>query len=90
MAVYRSRHALPDPLTPDRVLGVTLPRTSLCRRGYRVDEVDALLHRLAHELRDRTRQLDLTRAENHRIKEALRAWQTQRAGERREARHAGR
>jgi DivIVA domain-containing protein len=80
MAVYRSRHALPDPLTPDRILGITLPRTSLCRRGYRVDEVDALLHRLAHELRDRTHQLDLTRAENHRIKEALRTWQTRHAG----------
>ncbi|MEU7930801.1 DivIVA domain-containing protein [Micromonospora echinofusca] len=82
MAVYRSRHALPGPLTPDRVLDVTLPRTPFCRRGYRVDEVDALLCRLAHELRDRTRQLDLTRAENHRIKEALRTWQTRHAEER--------
>ncbi|MFG3697603.1 DivIVA domain-containing protein [Micromonospora sp. NPDC047620] len=90
MAVYRSRHAQPGPLTPDRILGVALPRTSLCRRGYRVDEVDALLHRLAHELRDRTRQLDLTRAENHRIKEALRTWQGQHADERSRARQAAR
>ncbi|MFG3710210.1 DivIVA domain-containing protein [Micromonospora sp. NPDC047730] len=90
MAVYRSRHAQPGPLTPDRILGVALPRTSLCRRGYRVDEVDALLHRLAHELRDRTRQLDLTRAENHRIKEALRTWQGQHAEERSRARQAAR
>ncbi|MEV5763608.1 DivIVA domain-containing protein [Micromonospora sp. NPDC052213] len=88
MAVYRSRHAPPGPLTPDRIIGVALPRTSLCRRGYRVDEVDALLHRLAHELRDRTRQLDLTRAENHRIKEALRTWQTRQADERSRARQA--
>ncbi|MER5332908.1 DivIVA domain-containing protein [Micromonospora sp. NPDC002717] len=80
MAVYRSRHAPPGPLTPDRILGVALQRTSFCRRGYRVDEVDALLHRLAHELRDRTRQLDLSRAENQRIKEALRTWQTRHAG----------
>ncbi|MEV1144998.1 DivIVA domain-containing protein [Micromonospora sp. NPDC049799] len=90
MAVYRSRNALTGPLTPDRIAGVALPRTSFCQRGYRADDVDALLHRLAHELRDRTRQLDLTRAENHRIKEALRAWQTRRTDERAQARHAGR
>lgn len=88
MAVYRSRHALPGPLTPDRVLDVTLPRTPFGRRGYRVDEVDALLYRLAHELRDRSRQLDLTRDENHRIKEALRTWQTRHTEERSQARQA--
>ncbi|MEU9504805.1 DivIVA domain-containing protein [Micromonospora sp. NPDC048170] len=89
MAVYRSRHSQPGPLTPDRVLGVALPRTPLGRRGYRVDEVDALLYRLVHELRDRSRQLDLTRAENHRIKEALRTWQARQAEERSQARQAG-
>ncbi|GAA4565659.1 DivIVA domain-containing protein [Micromonospora sp. 4G57] len=75
MATYRSRNALAGPLTPDRLTAVDLPRTSLGRRGYRPDEVDALLHRLAYELNERTRQLDHALAENDRIKRALRSWQ---------------
>ncbi|MEE3917935.1 DivIVA domain-containing protein [Micromonospora sp. BRA006-A] len=50
MGVYRSRHALAGPLTADRLSAVELPRTSLGRRGYRTDDVDALLHRLVYEL----------------------------------------
>ncbi|MGB2567652.1 DivIVA domain-containing protein [Micromonospora citrea] len=78
MAVYRSRHALAGPLTPDRLTAVTLPRTPLGRRGYRPADVDALLHRLAHELRERTRERDRAYAENQRIKDALRTWQSAR------------
>ncbi|MFE9201926.1 DivIVA domain-containing protein [Micromonospora sp. NPDC007230] len=36
------------------------------RRGYRVDEVDALLHQLAYELHRRTRERDEMRAQNQR------------------------
>ncbi|MFF0313821.1 hypothetical protein ACFYPH_04115 [Micromonospora sp. NPDC005252] len=76
MAVYRSRHTLTGPLTPDRVAALNLPRTRLGRRGYEPEHVNALLHRLAHELHEQGRQLDLAQAENHRIKSALRTWQT--------------
>ena len=58
MGVYRSRNALAGPLTADRLSAVELPRTSLGRRGYRTDDVDALLHRLVYELGERTRLLD--------------------------------
>ncbi|WP_422746802.1 DivIVA domain-containing protein [Micromonospora sp. WMMD1219] len=77
MGVYRSRNALAGPLTADRLSAVELPRTSLGRRGYRTDDVDALLHRLVHELGERTRLLDDARGENDRIKRALRAWQAE-------------
>ncbi|MEU1809643.1 FAD-binding oxidoreductase [Micromonospora aurantiaca (nom. illeg.)] len=50
---------------------------ALGRRGYRTDDVDALLHRLVYELGERTRLLDDTRGENDRIKRALRAWQAE-------------
>ncbi|MBU8856220.1 MULTISPECIES: DivIVA domain-containing protein [unclassified Micromonospora] len=77
MGVYRSRNALASPLTADRLSAVELPRTSLGRRGYRTEDVDALLHRLVYELGERTRLLDDTRGENDRIKRALRAWQAE-------------
>ncbi len=77
MGVYRSRNALAGPLTADRLSAIELPRTSLGRRGYRTDDVDALLHRLVYELGERTRLLDDARGENDRIKRALRAWQAE-------------
>ncbi|MET7706973.1 hypothetical protein [Micromonospora sp. NPDC005413] len=80
MAVYRSRHTLTGALTPERVAALDLPRTRLGRRGYQPDFVHELLHRLAHELHEQGRQLDLVQAENHRIKKALRTWQTRQAG----------
>ncbi|MFR9780284.1 DivIVA domain-containing protein [Micromonospora sp. MS34] len=79
MTVYRSRHALRGPLTPDRIAALRLPTG---RRGYRVDDVDALLHRLAYELRERARERDEARAENRRIKDALRRWQSAEAARR--------
>lgn len=83
MGTYRSRDPLTGPLTPERVVAVALPRTGLGRHGYRIDDVDALLHRLAYELRERSRQLDLVRDENQRIKHALRSWQADHATRRR-------
>ncbi|MGW5667452.1 DivIVA domain-containing protein [Micromonospora sp. NPDC003776] len=77
MTVYRSRHAPRGPLTPDRIAALVLPLTGRWRRGYQVDEVNALLHRLAFELQRRTRERDEMRAENQRIKGALRAWQAE-------------
>ncbi|MEU7762093.1 MULTISPECIES: DivIVA domain-containing protein [Micromonospora] len=77
MGVYRSRNALAGPLTADRLSAVELPRTPLGRRGYRTDDVDALLHRLVYELGERTRLLDDALGENDRIKRALRAWQAE-------------
>ncbi|MEU7917420.1 hypothetical protein [Micromonospora zamorensis] len=77
MTVYRSRHTLTGPLTPDRIAALDLPRTRLGRRGYQPEHVQALLCRLSHELHEQGRQLDLVRAENHRIKDALRTWHTQ-------------
>jgi hypothetical protein len=76
MTVYRSRNALPGPLTPDRIAELRPPIT---RRGYRTDDVDALLHRLTFELAERTRQLADQRAETRRITRALRAWQSEQA-----------
>ncbi|MCI4064509.1 DivIVA domain-containing protein [Micromonospora sp. R77] len=81
MTVYRSRNALTGPLTPDRITELQLP---VARRGYRVEDVDALLHRLTFELAERTRQLVDQRAENRRINRALRSWQSEQA----RARHA--
>ncbi|MEU4481703.1 hypothetical protein AB0F68_27110 [Micromonospora sp. NPDC023966] len=77
MTVYRSRHALRGPLTPDRIATLPLPLTRRGRRGYQVDEIDALLDRLAFELQRRTRERGDVRAENQRIKCALRAWQSE-------------
>ncbi|SBT54923.1 DivIVA domain-containing protein [Micromonospora narathiwatensis] len=79
MTVYRSRNALRGPFTPDRIAALSLPVT---RRGYRIDEVDALLHRLAFELGERTRQLTEVCAENRQIKDALRSWQSAEAARR--------
>ncbi|MFI5835018.1 DivIVA domain-containing protein [Micromonospora sp. NPDC051300] len=78
MAVYRSAHALVGPLTPGRVEAVELPLTSRLRRGYRTEDVDAVLHRLAYELAERSRLLGMVSAENRRIKTALRNWQSER------------
>ncbi|MFC4145759.1 DivIVA domain-containing protein [Micromonospora mangrovi] len=76
MTVHRSRHALAGPLTPDRIAALRLP---VARRGYRVEDVDALLHRLTFELAERTRQLVDQRAETRRISGALRRWQSEQA-----------
>ncbi|SCL16210.1 DivIVA domain-containing protein [Micromonospora nigra] len=84
MGVYHSRNALAGPLTPDRLAAVELHRTPLGRRGYRPDDVDALLHRLAYEIGERIRQRDQVWEENRRLKHALRTWQSEHATTRHE------
>lgn len=79
MSVYRSRHALRGPLTPDRIAALRLP---MARRGYRTEDVDALLHRLAYELSERARERDEARAESRWIKDGLRRWQSAEAARR--------
>ncbi|PZG21455.1 hypothetical protein C1I95_07265 [Micromonospora craterilacus] len=88
MTVYRSRNALTGPLTPDQLAEVDLPWTRYGRRGYQTAEVDALLHRLVFELADRERRVAECRAENQRIKKALRTWQSDQANARADARAA--
>ncbi|WBC16710.1 hypothetical protein O7600_07680 [Micromonospora sp. WMMA1998] len=56
-----------------------LPLAPWYQRGYRRDEVDALLRRFAYELRQRERELEAAWAESQRIKRALRLWQSERA-----------
>lgn len=52
--------ALPEhPLTPDDVAALRFP---MAARGYRMAEVDAVLDRLAEELRDRDRRIGLLEA----------------------------
>ncbi|SCG68012.1 DivIVA domain-containing protein [Micromonospora coxensis] len=80
MGTYRSRNVLTEQLTPEQIAAVRLPLAAWYQRGYRREEVDALLHRLAYELRARGRELEEARAENQRIKRALRTWQSERAG----------
>ncbi|MFI9639409.1 hypothetical protein ACIG87_04960 [Micromonospora sp. NPDC051925] len=75
MGVYHSRHALTDPLTPEQVRTLAVPLAPRHRRGYRTDDVDALLHR-------RIRERDEAFTENQRIKNALRTWQSARTVER--------
>ncbi|MEV4770130.1 DivIVA domain-containing protein [Micromonospora humida] len=82
MGVYRSAHALAGPLTPEQVRALAMPLAPRCRRGYRIEDVDALLHRLADELRRRIRERDEALAENRRIKNALRDWQSARTAQR--------
>ncbi|TDB75843.1 DivIVA domain-containing protein [Micromonospora sp. KC723] len=80
MGMYRSRNALTERLTPEQIASVRLPLAAWYQRGYRREEVDALLHRLAYELDVRERGLEEARAETQRIKRALRNWQSERAG----------
>jgi cell division septum initiation protein DivIVA len=58
---------------------VVLGRTAWGRRGFREDEVHALLDRLAGEVASWSREVDLLLRENDRIKDALRTWQSEHA-----------
>jgi DivIVA domain-containing protein len=67
--VVRSR-----PLSPEQVRRPSLARTSLGRRGYDETEVHALLNRIAAELESTLGEQATLRAENLRLKDALRQW----------------
>ncbi|GAB2932709.1 hypothetical protein GCM10027280_20500 [Micromonospora polyrhachis] len=77
MGTYRSRNG--GPLTADGIRNARLSYTRFGRRGYQPAQVDALLARLAKETADRCQQIRLLQAENDRIKDALRTWQTEQA-----------
>jgi len=55
---------------------VRIQQFSGTRRGLDPDEVHAFLHRVADELSAVRAELARTRAENSRIKHALRDWQS--------------
>jgi hypothetical protein len=65
-------------LSPEHVRRATFGRTALGRRGLHEDEVVDFPHRVALELDGLETELGSARAENLRLKAALRDWQTQR------------
>ncbi len=76
MATYRSRSRGTGRLNPEqiRTAALAFEWTTFGRRGYRPDDVHALLDRLAAEVITWTRQVDILQAENDRLKHALRTW----------------
>lgn len=71
------RHRVSRRISADQLRSATFTRTPLGRRGFNEDEVTGLLHRLAEELGGLETELASARAENARIKAALRDWQSQ-------------
>lgn len=71
------RHRVSRRISADQLRSATFTRTSLGRRGLNEDEVSGFLHRLAEELGGLETELANVRAENARIKAALRDWQSQ-------------
>lgn len=69
-------------LDPHRVRAMIFRRASLPRRGLDPTAVYAFAARVAAELEARERDLAVVRAENIRIKTALRDWQSQMAATR--------
>ncbi|SCL19148.1 DivIVA domain-containing protein [Micromonospora inyonensis] len=84
--LYRSASCAP--LRPSQVRGRSFGTTRFGRRGLDPAEVDDFLHRVAGDLAGLYAALEQVREENHRIKEALRQWQTRQAS--RAQNHAGR
>jgi DivIVA domain-containing protein len=64
-------------ISAEQLRSATFTRTALGRRGFNEDEVAGFLHRLAEELGGLENDLANARAENARIKAALRDWQSQ-------------
>jgi DivIVA domain-containing protein len=75
--LYRSASCAP--LRPGQVGGRSFGITRFGRRGLDPAEVDDFLHRVAGDLASLYAALEQVREENHRIKEALRQWQTRQA-----------
>ncbi|GAA2717060.1 DivIVA domain-containing protein [Micromonospora olivasterospora] len=74
---YRSASCVP--LRPADVRTRRFGRTRLGRRGLDPDEVLTFLDRVAAELADAQRAAERARGETHRIKDALRRWQSEQA-----------
>lgn len=62
------------PLSPEQIRNAQLPKTTLGRRGYTEPEVEQLLHRLAADVEGWIAHSSGLRAENERLKNALRQW----------------
>src|SRR5262249_24389498 len=74
------RHQWSRRISVAQIRSVRFGRTSIGRRGFNEEEVVHFLHRLAEEVSGLEADLASVRAENSRIKAALRDWQRQ-AGE---------
>lgn len=74
------RHVWSRRTSAEQIRSARFGRTTLGRRGFNEEEVTGFLHRLAEEVSGLEADLAAVRAENARIKGALRDWQTQ-AGE---------
>jgi len=70
--------AAPRRLTPEQIRTNRFGRSPLGRRGYNEDEVDQFTHRLAEELASRDAEVVRLIDENHRLKHAMRTWQSER------------
>ena len=71
------RHVWSRRTSAEQVRSARFGRTNLGRRGFNEDEVTGFLHRLAEEISGLEADLATVRAENARIKGALRDWQSQ-------------
>jgi DivIVA domain-containing protein len=71
------RHHWGRQISVDRIRSARFGRTTLGRRGFIEDEVTDFLHRVAGEVSGLEAELSQVRAENARIKGALRDWQSQ-------------
>jgi DivIVA domain-containing protein len=68
----------PRRLAPEQIRTTTFGRSALGRRGYNEDEVDQFANRLAEELAARDAEVVRLVDENHRLKQAMRDWQSER------------
>jgi cell division initiation protein len=76
------RHDWSRRMSVERIRSARFGRTPLGRRGFSEDEVTDFLHRIAEEVSALEADLAIQRAENARIKGALRDWQSQAGGAR--------
>jgi DivIVA domain-containing protein len=65
-------------MTPEQVRATRFARSQLGRRGYNEDDVNQFAHRLAEELAARDAEVVRLIDENHRLKQAMRQWQSER------------
>jgi DivIVA domain-containing protein len=65
-------------LSPEQIRTTTFTRSPLGRRGLSEDEVHTFVNRLAEELAARDSEIVRLLDENHRLKQAMRDWQTER------------
>jgi len=69
---YRARR-----ISPEQIRSATFSRTTFGRRGISEDEVLRFLHRVAGDVNGLEDELAMARAENARLKDGLRQWQSQ-------------